>query len=162
MLGALEEHDELHRKWVESKTDIEAAFTRVISAWVRPGHIIDLNARGRSVPPCLVGIRVGSGNTRGATKFRIAGEPYVVASKDADPSLSDWYCKAIPISPKTGLEMNAKASGAALAENSHLATLRGSVFPDFSAFDNDESDPRTVRDRFMEMVALAASILGRA
>ncbi|KWT70827.1 MULTISPECIES: hypothetical protein [unclassified Variovorax] len=89
MLGALEAHDQTHAAWNTTRKALAHLFARVLSAWLYPGAVIDTQARTGKLPRCLWSVRVGSGNARNATKFRIIGVPSVRVENEGDPSMSE-------------------------------------------------------------------------
>lgn len=158
MLGALEAHDQTHAAWNATRQALAPLFARVLSAWLYPGAVIDTHDRTGKLPRCLWSVRVGSGNARSATKFRIIGAPSVRVEDEGDPSMSEWSVRAIAISSKTGLEMSGNTPNRRTLTDGSV-TLTGHAFHmGFSDLRGDALRQKE-RDDFIRMVAEAESIL---
>lgn len=158
MLGALEAHDQTHAAWNTTRTALAPLFTRVLSAWLYPGAVIDTHDRTGKLPRCLWSVRVGSGNARSATKFRIIGAPSVRVEDEGDPSMSEWRVRAIAISSKTGLDMSGNTPNRRTLTDGSI-TLAGHAFHMGFSDLRGAALRQKERDDFMAMVAQAESIL---
>ncbi|WP_454909657.1 hypothetical protein [Variovorax gossypii] len=158
VLGALEEHDTTHAAWAETRKALEPLFVRTLSAWLHAGVVIDIHDRSGKQPRCLWIVRVGSGNARGASTFRIVGAPSVMVDPRGEPSFSEWSVRAVAISNKTGREMNGNTPNRRTTIDGSV-TLTGRVFHDgFSELTGAQLQQHE-RDAFIRMVADAEAIL---
>ena len=160
VLGALEAHDTTYRAFADTRRAIRPLFERVLSAWLYPGAEIDIHDRSKTRPRCLVIIRLGSGNARNATRYRIVGTPSVTIDERGDPTMSRWSVRAVAISSKTGRDMNGNTPNRRTTTDGTV-TLTGEVFAD-GHYGDDMSGPGLMqieRDAFMRMVADAEAIL---
>lgn len=141
----------------EASGKLRRLFEQVLSAWLYPDAVI--NSFDRDRPPCLLPVRVSSGNSRNALKFRIVDTPRVIVGRDGDPAMSSWFVKAVPISSKTGKDMSGNTTNGHCKDGS--VTLTGSMFPPQFMF-NDLNGPALAqreRDAFIQMVTQAKAIL---
>ena len=97
--------DELRAAKAALATTLRAAIATLIPV----GTVIDTMARRQ--PTWLRGVKVRSGNARGATRFEIAGRLSVEVSS-SNPSLSQWSVDAYPISSTSGKRMSGRSHGA--------------------------------------------------
>lgn len=161
VLGAMEEMDRDFTAWNASRADLERLYARVISAFIYPGAVLDMQARARG-PLCLVGFKVNAGASRGARLFEVVGEARVKVEGSGHPVLTKWFVKAAPISNTTGKTMSGKTHGVNSIDN--LVTLSGDVFYDVNQFGPEQHEgpehyEQQCRDAFIEFVAAAEAIL---
>lgn len=154
MLGALEEHDQAYSAASATRNALAPLFEKTLSAWIHDGAILDTLARTIDTPRCLLGVKVASGNARGATTFRIVGSISIDVAEDGDPCHSTWQTNAIPLSPRTGKPMSGRASSSRVTYGDGSLRLAGHVFQ----WINDPT-PQDERDAFTSMVGKAAQIL---
>lgn len=144
-LAALEEMDDYYRQWKAQQEELRELYVRILSAYLHPGALVDLNDRAQHrVYRFLAFTSVVGGNSRGTRIFRIESLPRVEVHADGDPCLSYWTCEAAPISAATGNAMSGRVSHGV---GSKFCTLRGPVFN--SNFDEHSDD----RDAFIDFVA---------
>lgn len=160
VLGALEAHDVTHDAWDDTRKALTPLFQRILSAWLFPGASIDIHARGSAVPRCLWTVRVGSGNARNASHFRITGQPSVTVDFRGNPAASSWAVRAVAISPKTGKEMSGNTPNRRTTTDGSI-TLTGFAFDDTLADNNlrGQALRRQEREAFLRMVVAAETIL---
>lgn len=154
VLGALEEHDQAFSAARATRDALSPLFEKTLSAWIHDGAILDTMIRTIDTPRCLLGIRVVSGNARGATTFQIVGPITIDVAEDGDPSRSTWRANAIALSPRTGKPMSGRASSSRVTYGDGSLRLAGQVFQ----WINDPT-PQDERDAFTSMVGKAAQIL---
>lgn len=88
---------------------LENVMLQSMRALLIPGAVINLHAR--PIPEYLLGARVMTGNARGTLTFRIV-EVTNVHADAVYPELSTWACNAVPVSEKTGKDINASTHAA--------------------------------------------------
>lgn len=157
VLGALEENDRTYAAHSATQEALGVLFSRVVSAWVFDGAQIDVLDRTKGRPRCLVNVGVGTGNARAAHRFRIVGEVRVRVAADGSPEMSSWICNAIPLSPKTGREMNANTPNGHRQDGT--VTLTGFVCVHGYSELHGAALMQAERDEFIRMVADAEAIL---
>ena len=158
VLGAIEAHDSTYTAFVETRNALAPLYARVLSAWLRPGAVIDTHDRTPGKARCLISIKVSSGTARNATKFRIASQPGIEVAADGGPEMTAWRVYATPISPTTGKDMSGGVHGA--SKGHQYVTLTGYLWcHGFHDLTGDAYRQRE-RDDFMRMVADAEDILG--
>lgn len=158
VLCALEEHDVAHAAWTATRKEMGQLFERVLSAWLYPDAVVEIHSRSRGQPRCLWIVRVGSGNARNATRFRILSAPSVTVDPAGDPAFSDWSVRAVAISGKTGREMSGNTANRRTTTDGSV-TLTGHVFREGFSELSGEALQQLERDAFIRMVAEAETIL---
>jgi hypothetical protein len=157
LLGALEDHDQTYAAWESTRKALTPLFAHVLSAWIYPGAEIDIYEHTKGRPRCLLGIKVGHGNARGAARFRIVGKLGLTVDDRGDPSMSRWSVRAVAISPKTGKDMSANTPNGHGTDGT--VTLNGNVFSDGDTDLTGQAFLQHERDMFMKMVEQAEAIL---
>lgn len=162
MLGALEAHDVTYRAFADTRRALAPLFERVLSAWLYPGAEINIHDRTKRPPRCLVLVRIGSGNARNASRFRIVGKPAVTVDSSGDPASARWSVRAVAISGKTGKDMSGNTPNRRTTTDGTV-TLTGHVFEPGHLYDDMsvENPMQIERDAFMRMVAEAEAILAK-
>lgn len=154
VLGALEDHDQAFAAARATRDALTPMYEKTLSAWIYDEAILDTAERTADTPRCLLGIKVASGNARGATKFRIVGPVAVEVADDGDPCHSRWRANAIPMSPRTGNPMSGRAPASRVTPDDGSIRLVGPVFLWI-----DDPTPQDERDAFIAMVGKAAMLL---
>lgn len=116
---------------------LETVMLQTMRAQLIPGAVINLQAR--PIPEYLLGARVMCGNARGTLTFRIVAVTAVQANA-VHPHLSTWVCDAVPISEKTGKDIDASTHAAIPRTTVRLQGNLG-----YLSFSDDEKDSAAER-----------------
>lgn len=94
---------------------IESSLFDALFQLIPTGTEININQIDNDTPTYLTTIKILKGNSRGTPLFRIKNLLRVDLNLD-HPYLSQWYADAIPVSMKSGKDMNGRSGNSRLLD----------------------------------------------
>jgi hypothetical protein len=132
---AMEDAQAAQARYECARAAFSASLAKIMGILLPIGTIIDRHER--RPPRWLFNVKTMAGNDRGANRFQIVG-PITIDPVLTHPTLSNWYCDAVPLSPKTGKPMSARTHGADSAIRGGVCRIKAHVY--YITDDEDGND----------------------